>query len=224
MERIAVLQARTNNVLNGRVSGGLTRPAASLSEGDEVSVGGECDEKDDFFGNASSSDDFDNLFAGNDKEVSLFERTKKSLPKPAEPVTEDEEEKEELGDSDLDDFFGNEEEEPEEKPGEKPEEPVKEEPKPKEAKESKEALSDDYSYSYSDYSYSYSDYSYSDYSYSDDENTDIEPAAPASQPEVQPTAEPTAEPVAAPEAVPAAEVVESAPEEKKKKRRWFGRK
>lgn len=36
LERIAVLQARTNNVLNGRVSGGLTRPAAIMSEGDEV--------------------------------------------------------------------------------------------------------------------------------------------------------------------------------------------
>ena len=36
LERIAVLQARTNNVLNGRVSGGLTRPAAIMSEGEEV--------------------------------------------------------------------------------------------------------------------------------------------------------------------------------------------
>ena len=82
--------------------------------------------------------------------MSLFERTKKSLPKPAEPATEDE--KEELDDSDLDDFFGNEEEE---KPKEEVKEEVKEE-KPKE--EEKEAISD-YSYSYSDYSYSYSDYS-----------------------------------------------------------------
>ena len=38
LERIAVLQARTNNVLNQRVGGGLTRPAAIMSEGDEVGV------------------------------------------------------------------------------------------------------------------------------------------------------------------------------------------
>ena len=38
LERIAVLQARTNNVLYGRVSGGLTRPAAIMSEGEVVVV------------------------------------------------------------------------------------------------------------------------------------------------------------------------------------------